>query len=190
MFWTIVSLTVIGVHFFRRYKTQNYATQKFSRRNDYMRKTEFSPLKVNWNVKFEDYKPLGKIRVTRFWWFDRTNIDGKKRLLIEVSPYTFCCAPFNPFGRTGIIGEGLFPHTGPNYQIFTIVWSRTLGFLKMMHVRKGNFFSQGYLDHPLNTDNAWIEADIYHLEVQEFVGHPETCPEWLQTSFQQIQMLH
>ena len=170
----------------RRYRSQKYSTQKFSRRCDYMEKSQLSPLKVSWNVKYEEYKPKGRIDETRLWWFDLTRVDGKIRFLVEVSPYIFCRVPYNPFGRTGVVGKGLFPRTGPHNMTMTIIWSRTLGFLKLAYIKKGKLLYMGYLDHPMNTDNAWIDAAIYLFDVQEFSGVPEECPEWLATFVKDI----
>ncbi len=173
-----VSALCLG-YVLRRYKIQRYSTQKFSRRCDYMEKTAVAPLKVPWRVKYHDYNPLGEVNETKFWWFNLTRVDGGIRFLIEVSPYMFCRVPVNPFGRTGIVGKGLFPHYGPNNMILTIVWSKTVGFLKLVYLKKGTFLYTGYFDHPMNTDNAWIEASIYYYELQEYDGMKEQCPEWL-----------
>ena len=179
--WVFVSAALLVGYVLRRYKTQRYSTQKFSRRCDYMEKTSVAPLKVPWSVKYNDYNPTGEINDLRFWWFNLTRVDGDIRFLIEVSPYTFCRVPFNPFGRTGVVGKGLFPHCGPNNMILTIVWSKSLGFLKVVYLKKGKFLYTGYLDHPMNTDNAWVEATIYYFEVQEYPGIKEKIPEWLTT---------
>ena len=178
--WVFVSAALFTGYILRRFKTQRYSTQKFSRRCDYMEKTAVPPLKVPWMIKYNDYNPLGEMNeMIWFWWFNLTRVDGCIRLLVEVSPYTFSRVPFNPFGRTGVLGKGLFPHFGPNNMILTIIWSKSLGFVKMVYLKKGNFLYTGYLDHPMNTDNAWVEASIYFYEVQEFTGIQEQCPEWL-----------
>jgi hypothetical protein len=146
-----------------------------------VKRTAVQPLRVPWTVKYKDYDPQGKVKDTSFWWFNLTHIDGSTRFLVEVSPFTFSKVPFNPFGRTGASGKGVFPHHGPNIMIITIVWSRSLGFLKMIFVKKGTFLYRGYVDHPMNTDNAWVEAVLYYYEVKEYPGLKEDCPEWLTT---------
>lgn len=177
--WVFVSALCFGYVLRRRYKMQRYSTQKFSRRCDYMKKNAVSPLKVPWNVKYHDYNPLGEVNKKMFWWFHLTRVDGGIRFLIEVSPFMFSRVPVNPFGRTGIVGKGLFPHYGPNNMILTIVWSKTFGFLNIVYLKKGKLLHMGYLDHPMNTDNAWVEASIYYYELQEYNGIKEQCPEWL-----------
>lgn len=187
MFWVCICIVVAVVA--RRYKSPRYSTQRFSRRCDYMQKCQITPLKVPWCVTHKDYRPFGQIsKVSPFWWFHLTQIDGCLRFLVEVSPYMFCRVPFNPFGRTGIIGKGLFPRFGPNHMIITIVWSRTFGFLKMVYLKKGKFLYRGYIDHPMNTDNAWVEADIYSLEImsKEPLEEKETCEEWLKVFVQRV----
>ncbi len=178
--WEFAAAVMI-CYVLRRYKTQRYSTQKFSRKCDYMEKTSLAPLKVPWNVKYDEYNPMGEINEATFWWFNITRIDGGMRFLFEVSPYIFRKVPFNPFGRTGVVGKGLFQHFGPNNMVLTIIWSKTLGFLRLVYLKKGKFLYHGYLDHPMNTDNAWVEATIYYLEVQEYPGIKEECPEWLTT---------
>lgn len=178
--WEFVVPTALCLGYvLRRYKIQRYSTQKFSRRCDYMDKSAVAPLMVPWRVKHNDYNPLGEVNETKFWWFHLTRVDGGIRFLIEVCPFTFHHVPVNPFGRTGIIGKGLFPHYGPNNMTLTIVWSKTIGFLKLVYLKKGKFWYTGYLDHPMNTDNAWVEATIYYYELQEYDGITEQCPEWL-----------
>ena len=175
----LVSAVLFVCYAFRRYRVPRFTTQKFSRRCEYLKKAAVAPLKVPWNVDYQDYNPLGAIKDTGFWWFYLTRIDGCTRFLIEISPFTFSKVPFNPFGRTGVSGKGVFPHYGPNNMVLTIVWSRSLGFLKIIFKKKGNILYTGYVDHPLNTDNAWIEANIYYYELQEYPGLKEDCPEWL-----------
>jgi len=200
--WEFVSAAVCLGYVFRRYKIPRYSTQKFSRRSDYMEKAAVAPLKVPWNVKHDEYNPLGEVKETNIWWFHLTRVDGGIRFLVEVSPYTFCRVPVNPFGRTGIIGKGLFPHYGPNNMTLTIIYSKTVGFLKLLYLKQGKFLYTGYLDHPMNTDNAWVEATIYYYELQEYEQQEyeqqeyeqqeyeqqekqkeqkEQCPEWLNT---------
>lgn len=177
--WVFVSAALFVGYILRRYKAVIYSTQKHSRRCDYIKKNAVVPLKVPWTVRYNDYSPIGEINETMFWWFHLTRVDGGIRFLVEVSPYTFCRVPFNPLGRTGAVGKGLFPHYGPNNMTLTIVWSKYSGFLKYIPFKKGKFLYMGYLDHPMNTDNAWIEAIIYYYEVQEYIGLKEECPEWL-----------
>lgn len=179
MFLTLV-LTILSVYVTRRYKCKNYSTQKYSRRCDYMQKSQVSPLKVPWKVRYDGYDPLGEedARVS-CWWFRLTFVDGRMRFLVEVSPYVFCRAPYNPLGRTGVMGNGLFPQCGPNYMIMTILWSDTLGFLKLINGKEGVHLYRGYVDHPMNTDNAWVEADIYYVTVGHFSEPIDDCPAWL-----------
>lgn len=171
---------IVCVWICRRYRSERYFTQKYSRRCDYVKKAKLSALRVPWSVAYPEYKPLGTIGTGSFWWFNLSYIDGHARFLVEVSPYIFCSVPFNPLGRTGAVGKGVFPHTGVNSIILTIVWSRSLGFLKMLAFQKGTLMYRGYLDHPMNTDNAWVEASIYKFEVQDYSGVTEKCPEWLE----------
>lgn len=177
--WVSLSVVLLFCYSLRRYRVPRYATQKFSRRCEYIKRTAVAPLKVPWSVANKDYDPMGQIKDTTFWWFNLTHIDGGTRFLIEISPFTFSKVPFNPFGRTGVSGKGMFPHYGPNNMIMTIVWSRFLGFCKIIFAKKGKFLYRGYVDHPFNTDNAWVEADYYYYEVQEYSGLKEDCPEWL-----------
>ena len=182
MLFCLLSAIAFTSYIYRRYRLQRYSTQTFSRRSDLIEKAQLPPLKIPWNVKYPDYKPLGEISETRFWWLDLTFIDGRMRFLIEVSPFTFCRVPFNPFGRTGVQGKGLLPYFGPNSMIITIFWSPNKGFLKMIYLKRGCLLYRGYLDHPMNTDNAWIEASIYSLEVQDFPeSFAEECPDWLES---------
>lgn len=177
--WLVVSATLCLCYVLRRYRNNQYFTQRFSRKCDYIQKAAVAPLKVPWGVKYCDYRPLGEIKETLFWWFNLTRVDGTVRFLIEVSPYTFCRVPVNPLGRTGVVGKGLLPHYGPNRMTLTILWSKTLGFLKVVYSKKGTLLFTGYLDHAMNTDNAWIEATIYLYEVVDYPGKTEVCPEWL-----------
>ena len=172
--WVFFSAALFVGYVLRRYKVQRYSTQKFSRRCDCIKKTAVVPLKVPWIVKHNDYNPLGDAKETMFWWFHLTRVDGSIRFLVEVSPYMFCRVPFNPFGRTGVVGKGLFAYCGPNNITLTIICCKSLGFLKVVYLKKGKLLYTGYLDHPMNTANAWFEATIYYYEVQE-----EQCPEWI-----------
>lgn len=178
MFWTTAALIAILVC--RRYRPSRYSTQRFSRRGDYIEKSEVSPLKVPWSVRYESYSPRGNPHgFFPFWWLYPTFADGRRRCLVEVSPYILTPVPWNPFGRTGVVGKGLFAQYGPNRMTVTVYWSATLGFLKMAYLGAGRRLHRGYVDHPLNTDNAWVEADIRHVELQDFAGVTEDCEEWL-----------
>ena len=188
--WIVVSVIVISFYFWRKYKPQKYSTQKYSRWCDYIEKTQLTPLKVPWNVHYEDYTPLGEIDENYIWWFNLTFIDGRARFLIEVSPYTFRGVPVNPLGRTGVIGRGLFSHSGPYSVLITISWSKISGFLSMSFTKGDNFLYRGYLDHPMNTDNAWMEATIYYTvkdtQLQDTPVFIDRCPEWLKMFVKEV----
>ncbi len=167
LYFVPVVLTLLA--WTRRYKPPCYSTQKQSRNCKYFRKSPVMPLQVPWKIKMNQYTPeqLNNSNEFSFWWFRNCNIDGKVRLLAEVSPFMFSLVPFNPLGRTGACGKGLFPNYGPNKLILTLVWSRTFGFLRVVYLKRGEFLYAGYVDHPMNTDNAWYEAEFYSLVVDE-----------------------
>lgn len=181
MFWAAITAMALTTFWYvvRRYRTPSYHTHKFSRNTMYMNKSLISPLKVSWLVKFEDYRPLGSPceQKNLSWWFQTTRVDGRTRFLVEVSPHSFSFVPINPIGRTGVIGKGLFPKLGPNNICITVVWSRKQGLLNMAYVKEGKHVYTGYLDHPLNTDHAWVEADVYLRFSESEVK--EECADWL-----------
>lgn len=185
--WIVSGIVILVTYLTRRYRAPRYYTQKFSRSCKYLDKTKIMTLKVPWHVKFSDYAPQGSItdKLT-CWWFDRTDIDGKERFLIEVSPVTFSKVPINPMGRTGYSGMGLFPKYGPNKMIVTLVYSKTFGFLRAVYTKRGHLIYEGYIDHPMNTDNAWYEAEVYRVITDEAPIEDDKEEDWVHGLAQRI----
>lgn len=85
--------------------------------------------------------------------------------------------PRNPSGRTGVAGRGHLPHLGGNAMIVIVsrhgastfemmvpvstdalarlarLTARVLPMCELVHF--------GFVDHPRNTDNAWVEAAVF-----------------------------
>lgn len=100
--------------------------------------------------------------------------------------------PRNPSGRTGISGRGHLPNLGGNAMIVVVsrhgastfemmvpvstdalarlarLTSRVLPMCKLAHF--------GYVDHPYNTDNAWVEAAVFVFA--GVFGISPGVPEW------------
>ncbi len=189
MFWTSCLATLL-VCLWRRYRPPKYSTQKLSRSSELIERAPIEVLKVPWTVKHMSYAPLGTIDDScPLWWFYPTIIDGRTRLLIEVSPFTMRSVPSNPFGRTGAVGKGRLKQYGPNHMSLTVFWSRPGGVHKVCAVKSGLPLYRGYVDHPLNTDNAWVEADIHHVEVHDCFGARESCEEWLQVILRRFRLI-
>ena len=168
--------------FFRRFQTPRYSSQKFSRSNQFLLRSTVPPLKVPWSVPYTDYAPVKYETTDHPWWFRTTRLDGKVRLLVEVSARLFTKMPINPYGRTGATGKGALLHSGPNKITLTVFWSSTGGYAGESSGKLGKRIHHGYVDHPLNTDNAWIEAEVFVHEDFSQTSHggekPE-CPPWL-----------
>ena len=162
----LIFVTIIAVCycFARRYKPPKYSIQKHSRSSLYMQKKSVAPRDVPWVVRLHNYTPIvreNENELCLWWWFRKTRIDGRRRFLLEISPDSFSRMPTNPFGRTGLAGRGKLALTGPNVITMTIIWSKLLGFMRIAYTKKGEHIYTGYIDHPMNTDNAWIEAEVY-----------------------------
>ena len=171
----------------RRYRRPLYTTQRYSRMApDGERKSTVPPLKVPWTVAYPAYSPVwvgpavaASGGCDRCWWWYLTYIDGRCRLLCEVSPSVLSALPLNPYGRTGYVGRGLLPRVGGNLLVFTVLRFPNGGLVAMPHpgslpqrpppVLSGTLCYRGYIDHPYNTDNAWVEASIY---VVDAIGDP------------------
>lgn len=182
MFYVITTTAIIYWFFFRRFQPPRYPAQKFSRSGQFLARSAVPPLRVSWSVAFTDYTPINNGALTEFWWFRKTKLDGKVRFLIEVSSKIFSKMPVNPYGRTGATGNGLLTRLGPNEITITVMWSRTQGYLRKSNVAFGKMIFCGYVDHPLNTDNAWIEAQIFINEVdmpQDWPYEKEEPEPWL-----------
>jgi hypothetical protein len=178
--WIVSGVLLLVMFLKRRYKAPRYTTQKFSRSCKYLVKTDIMTLKVPWHVQVLDYTPQGSTADSfTWWWFDTTYIDGKKKFLIEVSPVTFSRVPINPMGRTGYSGMGLFPKYGPTHMIMTLVYSKTFGFLRAVYTKRGDLIYQGYIDHPMNTDNAWYEAEVYSVITDESPIENDQEEDWV-----------
>lgn len=68
----------------------------------------------------------------------------------------------NPGGRTGVRGRGALEKYGPNPVEFRLGPERKFLIL------------HGYVDHPVNTDNAWLHGSIYadkQITVAEALEH-------------------
>lgn len=167
--WYIIAVTVPLVLLYRRrFKRPLYSTQKFSRSNEYFQKRHLAPLKAPWNVRIQDYNPIQTERLPiQAWWFRCCNTDGKARMLFEVSPYSFTKVPYNPLGRTGAEGRGVLKYWGANYikVVVSLNKNNHIGRVEMgKNITVDNtceIIHRGYIDHPANTDNAWIEGDVF-----------------------------
>ncbi|UJR30673.1 hypothetical protein I4U23_018197 [Adineta vaga] len=118
---------------------------------------QYVPLEYSsWNVSFPNYDPM-KFSLKKF-----ISLNGK--LLSK-----------NPHGRTGLQGQGFFENVGPNYYIISIILTKKNSILliknsfnryelpKSRSLKKTFHYHTldiVYLDHPLNTDDAWIEIQI------------------------------
>lgn len=117
---------------------------------------------TSWNVVFSHYQPL--------------QFASKTRNLLENSILK------NPYGRTGLIGQSLFEDMGINrYAIFLITkehknkkhilllknQSQKWTLPKMKNLNRNIPYQTldiAYVDHPLNTDDSWIEVEIILIE--------------------------
>jgi hypothetical protein len=181
MYFTIACVIAAVVAFsWRRYKSNYYSIQKFSRSTSLIDKTTILPLRVPWKVKFNDYNPIRTERNTfQLWWFRLCLTDGKTRLLCETSAFLFSYVPYNPLGRTGASGRGTLKYWGPNRVDIVVFMNKTnhIGQVNVFnHKITTSFFNHkittslnlvhsGYIDHPANTDNAWLEGKIYMSKV-------------------------
>ena len=94
---------------------------------------------------------------------------------------TFSRVPMNPMVRTGYSGMGLFPKYGPNQMIVTLVYSKTFGFLRAVYTKRGDCIYRGYIDHPMNTDNAWYEAEVYSVITDESPIEDDKEEDWVRS---------
>lgn len=164
MFFFVCAASLLATRYLLlRYRRPLYTTQKFSRTTWYEQKSEVPTLKVPWSVKYDNYTPTLSTRHTScpFWWFHLTYIDGRPRLLCEVSPYLFRTLPTNPYGRTGITGIGCLSCMGGNTLVCTVLTTLAGKVIKVLNDKQGHCIYRGYADHPLNTDNAWVEAVVF-----------------------------
>ena len=177
---------VIAWALVRRYRPPPYSTQRFSRtRIGSVMKSTVPPLKVPWTVAHPTYSPVctGPTVPHEFWWFNRTFIDGRLRFLCEISPRLLTALPINPYGRTGATGLGTLQHMGANSVVFTVLRTSN-GFVAQPHPTqktrppvRGTLIWRGYVDHPYNTDNAWVEGSIYIVEAAEATEAAEASPQ-------------
>lgn len=188
MLFTLVPCVLfVYWHAFRRFRPPPYTTQKYSRMSLAFTKTHVPALLVPWSVKHASYAPVvipaaayngehdhhqedtvpsswfrDAFCFVPHWWFWTTRADGTLRFLAEVSPVLFSRMPTNPYGRTGCSGRGQLPHLGPNPMVYTVVVSPSSGkCTRVLYRKEGKLAFRGYLDHPFNTDNAWVEAEVY-----------------------------
>jgi hypothetical protein len=168
---------------FRRFRPPRYSVQKWARTSRLLRRVEVIPLCVPWSVQLDSYTPATcNLDGLYFWWFRLSRMDGRLRFLVEVCPYPFSRLPHNPHGRTGTSGRGVLGRYGANNCPVTVDWSPILGFVRVHDchlVSKEKRVFYGFCDHPLNTDNAWVEADIRVRIVDDCDGTRYPCPPWL-----------
>ena len=185
--YLIITLILGTAFFLRRYKTPVYSIQKFSRSNCLMNKTRVLPLSVPWKVKINNYDatPTEKKKF-HLWWFKLCFTDGRRRFLFETSAYLFAYVPYNPLGRTGVSGRGILKYWGPNRVDIVVFVNRN------NHISKVNMFydkfkasrdivlmHSGYIDHPANTDNAWLEGNVYMFRKHDLVEDVRENYPWL-----------
>lgn len=113
----------------------------------------------SWNIPYSNYHPL--------------NFSLKKPKTLNINS-----SMKNPYGRTGLLGQSLFDKYGPNRFIISLIITEKTNkkFIllkknqynkwelpKTKYLKKNIHYSRldrAYLDHPLNTDDAWIEVDV------------------------------
>lgn len=175
----------------RRYKLPKYSIQKFSRCTSLINRTIIPPLRVPWKVKFDNYDPVRTERHEfHFWWFKLCFTDGRTRLLCETSAFLFARVPYNPFGRTGVSGRGIFKYWGPNRFDVVVYTNKNnhIGIVKKFYhkvktLRNYSLIHSGYIDHPANTDNAWFEGNIYACRKHDLVEDIRGDYPWLVDMF-------
>jgi hypothetical protein len=167
-FVAAVAIVAVGVAA-RRFKRPLYPMQKFSRSRQYFKKAEVLPLRVPWTVRYSDYAPVETERTDQPlpWWFRASRADGRRRFLCETSAFLFARVPYNPYGRTGASGRGVLKHWGPNRITVVVFMNRDnhMGRVSVAYdvvpVSGARLLHAGYVDHPANTDNAWLEGCVY-----------------------------
>ncbi|CAF3369287.1 unnamed protein product [Rotaria socialis] len=130
---------------------------------------QYVPLEYSsWNISFSDYQPL--------------NFSLKKRKNLNQNSTIK-----NPYGRTGLSGQSLFDNYGPNRYIISLIITEKTN-KKFILLNKNKFdkwelpktkklkkknihyhtLDVCYLDHPLNTDDAWTEVEIILISKNPF----------------------
>ncbi|CAF2073760.1 unnamed protein product [Rotaria magnacalcarata] len=130
---------------------------------------QYVPLEYSsWNISFSNYQPLN------FSLKKGKNLN--KNLTIK-----------NPYGRTGLSGQSLFDNYGPNRYIISLIITEKTN-KKFILLNKNKFdrwelpetkklkkenihyltLDVSYLDHPLHTDDAWIEVEIILISENPF----------------------
>jgi hypothetical protein len=184
--YLIITTCSLAVWFLlRKYEPPKYSIQKFSRSNRLFHKTKILPLRVPWTVKFNNYDPIRTEKNTfQPWWFKLCFTDGKTRLLCETSAFLFAYVPHNPHGRTGASGRGILKYWGPN-RIDVVVFMNKTNHIGMVNVfyhevtTSFDLVHSGYIDHPANTDNAWLEGNIYVSKKHDLVEDVREDFPWL-----------
>jgi hypothetical protein len=185
MYVEILTCALGVVFLLRRYKSPEYSVQKYSRSTSIIDRTRILPLRVPWKVKFNDYNPFRtEMNTFQPWWFRWCFTDGKTRLLCETSAFLFACVPYNPFGRTGASGRGILKYWGPNRVDIVVFMNKTnhIGIVNVFYHKitsSLNLVHSGYIDHPSNTDNAWIEGNIYVSKKHDLVEDVRDDYPWL-----------
>ena len=185
MYVEIITCAFAVVFLLRRYKSPQYSVQKYSRSTSIIDRTKILPLRVPWKVKFNDYHPFRtEMNTFQPWWFRWCFTDGKTRLLCETSAFLFACVPYNPFGRTGASGRGILKYWGPNRVDIVVFMNKTnhIGIVNVFYhkiLSSLNLVHSGYIDHPANTDNAWIEGNIYVSKKHDLVEDVRDDYPWL-----------
>ncbi|CAF1015111.1 unnamed protein product [Rotaria sordida] len=134
---------------------------------------QYVPSKYSsWNIFFPNYHPL--------------------KFSLKNSKLNFNFNIKNPYGRTGLIGQSLLENFGPNRYIISLIiieennkkyilliknqyekWElpKTKNLKKNLHYHTLDIV---YLDHPLNTDNTWIEIQIILIKNSYKYFHKKT----------------
>ena len=166
----------------RAFRVPRHFAQRYSRDDWMQQRSRVRASLVPWRVRHPDYRPvISGAPAADFWWFRRTFADGTCRFLFEVSPRTFALMPTNPYGRTGCRGLGKLKHLGGNFVRFTVVRSPLQSFIRLVEDGGGFQIYRGYIDHPLNTDNAWLEGTVSVRFVEGEYFSSEFCEPWLRS---------
>lgn len=192
--WLYIGSTLLIVAL-RYYKPPPYTLQSRARRDVCSPRSKFMGLYTPWSVDFLTYKPTtfppSDDSVRLFWWLQPTFIDSRLRLLCEVCPSFFSHQPKNPYGRTGLCGRGRLKDFGPNWLVmyvhqltntheYQVQTSWCQSFLTVLQHR--NYTYRGYIDHPMNTDNAWVETVIcpckHDLKTQNILTKEQLMAEY------------
>ena len=166
----------------RAFRVPRHFAQRYSRDDWMQQRSRVRASLVPWRVRHPDYRPvISGAPAADFWWFRRTFADGTCRFLFEVSPKTFALMPTNPYGRTGCRGLGKLKRPGGNFVRFTVIRSPLQSFIRLVEDGGGFQIYTGYIDHPLNTDNAWLEGTVSVRYVEGEYFSSEFCEPWLRS---------